>query len=70
MSVALELKMDVTYAITSPDKPPDSGPAASSSELQGRSVVRRHGTWLFARGPLPEGAVSRLDSSWKVLAWW
>jgi hypothetical protein len=70
MSVALETRLDVKYAITNPDKLPADGAPSGGGGLQGSGVVRRHGTWLIARGPLPEGAVSRLDSSWKVLAWW
>ncbi|KAG2452534.1 hypothetical protein HYH02_002772 [Chlamydomonas schloesseri] len=70
MVVSLDVKLDVTYGLVGVNAGGDGGSSASTGDMEASSVVRRHGTWLLARGPLPKGAVNNLDSRWRVLAWW
>ncbi|KAG2445970.1 hypothetical protein HXX76_000573 [Chlamydomonas incerta] len=70
MVVSLDVKLDVVYGLVGVQGSGGDGGSGNSADMEANSVVRRHGTWLLARGPLPKGAVNNLDSRWRVLAWW
>ncbi|KAG2501483.1 hypothetical protein HYH03_001261 [Edaphochlamys debaryana] len=75
--VSLEANIDVTYRLVGVGGGGGAGGGGAGEGQQGQGgdveaqgMVRRSGTWLMARGPLPRGSVNSLDSPWRVIGWW
>ncbi|GLC43826.1 hypothetical protein PLESTF_001410100 [Pleodorina starrii] len=68
-AVYLDVQMWVTYRrVGGGGGGEDGGGEGGGRPL--RTPVRRWGTWMMARGPLPKGPAESLDCPWKLLAWY